>query len=92
MDFCRTCQCGIAITLCTCITIDVAAYGLRDYVCWSPLRAASACAVPEGVLPHIEYPDAPPSLAMDNISVIASTGTMYHPLYFPQPPASSTST
>jgi hypothetical protein len=57
-------------------TIDVAAYGLRDYVCWSPLRAASACAVPEGVLPHIEYPDAPPSLAMDNISVIASTGTM----------------
>jgi hypothetical protein len=46
----------------------------------------------EAVLPHVEYPDMPTSFAMGNISVVASTGTMYHPRYFPLLSASSTST
>jgi hypothetical protein len=90
MDFCRKYQRPIAVSLCVGIAADVVAYGVTDYSCWSPPRATSACAISEAVLPHTEYPDVPLNLAMDNISVIASTGTMYHPLYlFPQLPGST---
>jgi len=92
MDFCRKYQGPIVVSLCACITVDAVVYGVRDYLCWSLPRAASACAVSEAVLPHTEYPDMPLSLAMASLSVIVSTGTMYHPLYSPLLPASSTST
>jgi hypothetical protein len=83
MDFCRKYQGPIAVSLCACITADVAAYGARDYFCWSLPRAASACAISEAVLPHTEYPDMPLSRAMGMASVIASTGSTSYPLYIP---------
>jgi len=92
MNFCRKYQREIAASLCVGIALDVAAYGVREYPCWSLPPAASACALSEAVMPHTEYPDMPTTLTMSNISIIASTGTMYHPLYFPLLPGSSTST
>jgi hypothetical protein len=89
MDFSRKYQRPIAVSLCLGIAAEVYAYGDREYSCLSLPPAVSVCAVSEAVLPHTEYPDIPTSLAGGAISVITSTGTMYHPLYSPLHPAGS---
>ena len=92
MHFSRKYQCPIAASLCIGITAEVFAYGVREYSCLSLPPAASACAVSEAVLPHTEYPDMPTLPIAANLSVIVSTGTMYHPLYSPLLQASLLST
>jgi hypothetical protein len=89
MGFSRKYQRPIAVSLCLGIAYEGIVYGDREYSCLSLSRAVSVCVVSEAVLPHIEYPDIPTSLATGAISVITSTGTMYHPSYSPLLPASS---
>ena len=69
---------SVAVTLSALIAVDTIASGVADQ-CWSLPRAASACAIPDPVMLHTEYPDAPFNPAVQSISVIASTGTMYLP-------------
>jgi hypothetical protein len=74
-------QRSVAISLSALITVDMIGWGRGDYLCWPFLHAASACAIPEAVMPHTEFPDMPSNQVLKTVSVIASTGTIYQPFY-----------
>ena len=69
----------VALSLSALIAVDTIGWSVGDYLCWSLPRTVSACALPEAVMPHTEFPDMPSNQVMRNVSVIASTGTMYQP-------------
>jgi hypothetical protein len=72
-------QRSVAVSLSALITVDTTGWGRG--LCWPFLNAASACAIPEAVMPHTEFPDMPSNQVVKTVSVVASTGTMYQPFY-----------
>jgi hypothetical protein len=45
-------QRSVAVSLSALITVDMIGWDRADYLCWPFLHAASACAIPEAVMPH----------------------------------------
>jgi hypothetical protein len=74
-------QRSVAVSLSALITVDMIGWGTGNYMCWPFLHAASACAIPEAVMPHTEFPDMPSNQVLKTVSVITSTGTIYQPFY-----------